>query len=98
MRCTTTSAVLPTSATTRACSTRSSPPCATWKAGRRSPGGRSRRNGNENWKHERMGASNPLAQPPITEPGKSHLLGQNRHRRPLLGHEPQVVAQVVDGV
>jgi hypothetical protein len=39
------------SATILSCWTRSSPPSASWKVGRRNRGGRSRRNGNENWPH-----------------------------------------------
>src|SRR4029079_10886788 len=52
MRCTTTSAASPASATIRACWTPSLPPCGTWKERRRSRGGSTRQNGSERWQHE----------------------------------------------
>ena len=52
MRCTTTCAALPASATTRACSTPSSPPFGSWRERRRSRGGSTRRNASENWRLE----------------------------------------------
>src|SRR5262249_47631281 len=64
-RCTTTCAASPAGATTCACSTRSLPPSATWRVGRRSRGGSSRRNGSEPWrlgsrKNDAWPASRPL--------------------------------------
>jgi hypothetical protein len=57
--CTTTSAALQGSATTRACSTRLSPPSGSWQANRSSPGGSTQRNENENWLRGAL-ALNPL--------------------------------------
>src|SRR5437764_1968916 len=53
MRCTRTCARGRASGTTPASSTRSSPPCGSWREGRRSPGGRTRRNENDAWRLER---------------------------------------------
>ena len=50
MRCSRTCAGGRASATTPASSTRSSPPCGSWREGRRSPGGRTRRNENATWR------------------------------------------------
>src|SRR5262245_42497949 len=52
MRSTRTCARQRASATTPAYSTRSSPPCGSWRESRRSPGGRTRRNENDTWRLE----------------------------------------------